>query len=194
MLSKLLEISRFLLVLPVIGSLLLTVSVVVTGLGMLLIEEWNLVQQGEFSARTAKQLTVTVIQTIDMFLLGAISYIVAAGIYKLFISQEELQLLRRIKIEKLEDLEKKIIGVVAVALAVSFLGKAEAAADTLSLLQGAAAVALVIVALCLIPAVFRSGKGMTSFRREAEPLDRPPAGLAHDAPPGMTPTTLFSTS
>lgn len=158
MLSKLLEISRFLLVLPVIGSLLLTVSVVVTGLGMLLIEEWNLVQQGEFSARTAKQLTVTVIQTIDMFLLGAISYIVAAGIYKLFISQEELQLLRRIKIEKLEDLEKKIIGVVAVALAVSFLGKAEAAADTLSLLQGAAAVALVIVALCLFLRFSAAGK------------------------------------
>ncbi len=158
MLSKLLEISRFLLVLPVIGSLLLTVSVVVTGLGMLLIEEWNLVQQGEFSARTAKQLTVTVIQTIDMFLLGAISYIVAAGIYKLFISQEELQLLRRIKIEKLEDLEKKIIGVVAVALAVSFLGKAEGAADTLSLLQGAAAVALVIVALCLFLRFSAAGK------------------------------------
>ena len=158
MLSKLLEISRFLLVLPVIGSLLLTVSVVVTGLGMLLIEEWNLVQQGEFSARTAKQLTVTVIQTIDMFLLGAISYIVAAGIYKLFISQEELQLLRRIKIEKLEDLGKKIIGVVAVALAVSFLGKAEGAADTLSLLQGAAAVALVIVALCLFLRFSAAGK------------------------------------
>ena len=158
MLSKLLDIRRFLLVLPVIGSLLLTVSVVVTGLGMLLIEEWNLVQQGEFSARTAKQLTVTVIQTIDMFLLGAISYIVAAGIYKLFISQEELQLLRRIKIEKLEDLEKKIIGVVAVALAVSFLGKAEGAADTLSLLQGAAAVALVIVALCLFLRFSAAGK------------------------------------
>lgn len=149
MLQKLLEYSRFLLVLPVIGSLLLTVSVVVTGLGTILVEEWNLVQQGELSARTAKQLTITVIQTIDMFLLGAISYIVAVGIYKLFISQQEGQLLKRIKIEKLADLENKIIGVTVVALAVSFLGKAEEAANTLSLLQGAAAVALVIVALCL---------------------------------------------
>jgi uncharacterized membrane protein YqhA len=58
-------------------------------------------------------------------------------------------LLKRIKIEKLADLENKIIGVTVVALAVSFLGKAEEAANTLSLLQGAAAVALVIVALCL---------------------------------------------
>lgn len=149
MLPKLLEYSRFLLVLPVIGSLLLTVSVVVSGVGMILVEEWNLVQQGEFSARTAKQLTVTVIQTIDMFLLGAISYIVAVGIYKLFISQEEGQLLKRIKIENLADLEHKIIGVTVVALAVGFLGKAEEAADKMALLQGGAAVALVIGALCL---------------------------------------------
>jgi hypothetical protein len=35
-----------------------------------------------------------------------------------------------------------------VALAVGFLGKTEGAIDTLALLQGAAAVALVIVALC----------------------------------------------
>ena len=117
MLPKLLEYSRVLLVLPVIGSLLLTVSVVLSGVGTILVEEWNLVQQGEFSARTAKQLTVTVIQTIDMFLLGAISYIVAVGIYKLFISQEEGQLLKRIKIENLADLEHKIIGVRRLALA-----------------------------------------------------------------------------
>ena len=158
MLSKLLEYSRFLLVLPVIGSLLLAVSAVITGLGRVLVEEWDLLQQGEFSARTAKQLTITVIQTIDMFLLGAISYIVAVGIYKLFISQEEGQLLKRIKIEKLADLESKIIGIVVVALAVGFLGKAEGAVDTMALLQGAAAVALVIVALCFFLKFTGTGK------------------------------------
>ena len=55
----------------------------------------------------------------------------------------------RVKIEKLADLEHKIIGVVVVALVVGFLGKAEQAADTLALLQGGAAIALVIGALCL---------------------------------------------
>ena len=149
MLRKLLEYSRFLLVLPVVGSLLLMFSVVITGLGTLLVQEWGLLQHGEFSSRTAKELTITVIQTIDMFLVGAISYIVAVGIYKLFIGQEEGQLLKRIKIEKLADLENKIIGILVVALAVGFLGKAEEAVDKLALLQGAAAIALVIGALCL---------------------------------------------
>jgi uncharacterized membrane protein YqhA len=149
MLRKLLELSRFFLVLPVIGSLLLMVSVVSMGLGMILVQEWHLLQQGEFSSRTAKELTITVIQTIDLFLVGAISYIIAVGFYKLFISQEEAPLLKRIKIEKLADLEGKIIGVVVVALVVGFLGKAEQAVDTLALLQGGAAIALVIAALCL---------------------------------------------
>jgi uncharacterized membrane protein YqhA len=149
MLRKILEYSRYMLVLPVIGSLLLMFSVVITGLGTLLVQEWALLQQGGFSARSAKELTITVIQTVDMFLVGAISYIVAVGIYKLFISQEESQILKRIKIEKLADLENKIIGILVVALAVGFLGKAEEAADTLALLQGGAAIALVIGALCL---------------------------------------------
>lgn len=149
MLRKLLEFSRFSLVLPVIGSLLLMISIVIMGLGMILIQEWNLLQQGEFSPKTAKELTITVIQTIDMFLVGAISYIIAVGIYKLFISQDEAQLLKRVKIEKLADLENKIIGVVIVALAVGFLGKAEQASDTLALLQGGVAIAVVIGTLCL---------------------------------------------
>lgn len=147
MLRKLLEVSRFLLVLPVIGSLLLTIGIVIMGLGMVLVQAWELFANGEFSAKAGKQLTMTVISTIDMFLVGAISYIIAVGIYKLFISQDEVQLLKRIKIEKLEDLENKIIGVVVVALAVGFLGEVMEAVDAQAALYGGIGVAVVIVAL-----------------------------------------------
>jgi len=146
---KLLLASRFLLILPVIGSLLLMVGVVVMGLGVVLTQGWNLLSQGEFSPKGAKQLTLTVIESIDMFLVGAISYIVAVGLYKLFISQDEQQILKRVKIEKLADLENKIIGVVVVAMAVAFLGKATDAADALAVLQGGIGVAVVIAALCV---------------------------------------------
>jgi len=125
------------------------VGVVVMGLGVVLTQGWNLLSQGEFSPKGAKQLTLTVIESIDMFLVGAISYIVAVGLYKLFISQEEEQILKRVKIEKLADLENKIIGVVVVAMAVAFLGKATEAVDALAVLQGGAGVAAVIGALCL---------------------------------------------
>jgi uncharacterized membrane protein YqhA len=149
MLRKVLLASRYLLVLPIIGSLLLMIGVVLMGLGVVLVQEWNLFSKGEFSAKDAKQLTIVVIETIDMFLVGAISYIVAVGIFKLFISQDDEPLLKRIKIEKLADLETKIIGVVVVALAVGFLGKAHDAEDFLAVLQGGVGIALVIGALCL---------------------------------------------
>ena len=124
MLRKLLYVSRYLMVLPVIGSLFLTLSVVVSGLGLVLVQEWELLQKGEYSARTAKQLTLTVIEAIDMFLVGAISYIIAVGVYILFIGQKDDQSFKRFKIESLADLENKVIGVVVVAMAVGFVGKA----------------------------------------------------------------------
>ncbi len=149
MLRKILELSRFLMVLPIIGSLVVTLSVVISGLGLVLVQEWELLRTGEYSARTAKQLTLTVIEAIDMFLVGAISYLIAVGLYRLFISQEGDQALKRFKIESLADLENKVIGVVVVAMAVGFLGKASEAVDALAVLQGGAGVAVVIAALCL---------------------------------------------
>ena len=149
MLKRILEASRFLLVLPVIGSLLLTVAVVIMGLGLILVRGWDLLRSPEFSDKLAKVLSVSVIQAIDLFLVGALGYITAVGLYKLFISQEEEQLLKRIKIEKLADLENKIIGVVVAALAVAFLGHAVEAADAQSVLYTGVGNALVIGALCL---------------------------------------------
>ena len=149
MLRKLLYVSRYLMVLPVIGSLFLTLSVVVSGLVLVLVQEWELLQMGEYSARTAKQLTLTVIEAIDMFLVGAISYIIAVGVYILFIGQKDDQTFKRFKIESLADLENKVIGVVVVAMAVGFVGKAAEAPGPLAVLQSGAGVAVVIAALCL---------------------------------------------
>ncbi len=148
-LRNLIDFGRYPLILPIIGALLLTVSVVIMGLGVILVQIWQLVGKGEFSQKAAKQLTINVIETIDLFLVGAISYITAVGIYKLFISQKEEQLLKRIKIETLDDLEHKIIGVVIAALAVAFLGFAAEATEAQSILQSGVGIAVVIGALCL---------------------------------------------
>ena len=149
MLRRLLYASRFLMVLPIIGSLFVTLSVVISGLVLVLVQEWELMQMGEYSARTAKQLTLTVIEAIDMFLVGAISYLIAVGVYILFIGQKDDQTFKRFKIESLADLENKVIGVVVVAMAVGFVGKAAEAPGPLAVLQSGAGVAVVIAALCL---------------------------------------------
>ena len=124
MLRKLLILGRYLLVIPVISSLLRSVGVVIMGAGRIVERGWNLVTNGEFSTKTAKMMSITVIQTIDFFLVGALGYITAVGIYSLLMTSDNEQLLKRIKIENVKDLEDKIIGVVVAAWAVSFLGLA----------------------------------------------------------------------
>ncbi|MCU0707653.1 MAG: YqhA family protein [Pirellula sp.] len=158
MLRKILEYSRYLLVLPVLGSLLLMVGVVVMGFAMVLVQEWSLFTKGQLTPKDGKQLTLTVVQTIDMFLVGAISYIVAVGIYKLFITEKDEQLLSRVRIEGLADLEIKIIGVVIVAMAVGFLGKITEAAEPFDVLQGGVGTAILIAALCLFIRIVGSDK------------------------------------
>lgn len=149
MLRKLLQAGRHLMVIPVVGSLLLTVGVVGTGAALIFERAWNLLSKGDLSPKAAKQMSITVIETIDFFLVGALAYITAVGVYNLFITTSDEQLLKRIKIEKLTDLEDKIIGVVVAALAVSFLGSVSHAEQMLDVFHAGAGTALVIGALCL---------------------------------------------
>ena len=149
MLHKFLAACRFLLVLPVIGCVLLTAGVVFMGIGRIVTAGVALVQAGDFSAKAAKTMSLAVIEIIDLFLVGTVAYIMAIGLYKLFISSEEIQLPIRLKIERLKDLEDKIIGVVIAALAVGFLGQAVNTDQPETLLHYGGGIALVIAALAI---------------------------------------------
>ena len=141
--------SRYVLILPVIGSLLLTVAVVVMGLGRIVVAGIELFGKGDFSAKAAKIMSTAVIETIDLFLVGTVAYITAIGIYKLFISDEEINLPIRLSIKTLKNLEDKIIGVIVAALAVAFLGAVANSEDLTTILYYGAGIALVIVALAV---------------------------------------------
>ncbi len=147
--KRILVKSRFLLMIPVIGSLLLTVGVVVMGLGRILDAGIELFGKGDFSAKAAKVMSTAVIETIDLFLVGTVAYITAIGIYKLFISDEEIDLPIRLRIKTLKNLEDKIIGVIVAALAVAFLGAVANSDDLSKILNYGAGIALVIVALAV---------------------------------------------
>ncbi len=95
------------------------------------------------------RLAVDLIEIIDIILLGTVLYIVALGLYQLFIDQN-LVLPRWLKVNDLTDLKRDLIAVVVVLLGVSFLGEVvnwEGESDVLPL---GAAVALVIAALGFI--------------------------------------------
>jgi uncharacterized membrane protein YqhA len=147
MLLKFLSACRFLLVVPVVGCVVLTAGVVLMGIGRIVTAGIKLVQTGDLSAKAAKTMSLAVIEIIDLFLIGTVSYITAVGLYKLFISDSEVKLPMRIQIGSLKELEDKIIGIIVAALAVAFLGHAAGGDEASALLSYGGGIAVVIVAL-----------------------------------------------
>ena len=147
MLHRFLVACRFLLVVPVAGCVLLTAGVVLMGIARVVSAGIQLVQRGDFSAKAAKMFSLEVIEIIDLFLIGTVSYITAVGLYKLFISTTEVKFPMRLQIGSLKELEDKIIGIIVAALAVAFLGHAAGGDEATALLSYGGGIAVVIAAL-----------------------------------------------
>ena len=149
---------RYLLLVPVIGCIILTAAVVFMGIVRIFTGVAKLLSAGDYSAKASKIMALNVIEIIDLFLVGTVSYITAAGLYRLFISNRKIELPTRLKINSLKDLEDKIIGVVVAALAVAFLGQAAGSDEPAQLLNYGGGIALVIAALAFFVNYGAKGK------------------------------------
>ena len=89
------------------------------------------------------------VEMIDLFLLGAVLYIVALGLYQLFID-DALELPRWLEVHDLDDLKAKVIGVIIVLLGVIFLGYVIEWDGQRDILALGIAVSLVMAALSLM--------------------------------------------
>jgi uncharacterized membrane protein YqhA len=138
---------------------LLTAGAVLMGFGRILTSASGLIREGNFSPKASKTLSVAVIEIIDLFLVGTVAYITAVGLYTLFIGKVDVGLPMRLKIEKLKDLEDKIIGVVIAALAVGFLGQAVTTQAPETLLNYGGGIALVVAALAFFMRYTDEGTG-----------------------------------
>ena len=145
--TRILAYCRYLLMIPVIGCVFLTMGVVFMGIVRIFTGTARLLSAGDYSAKASKIVALSVIEIIDLFLVGTVSYITAVGLYRLFISRSAIELPTRLKINNLKDLEDKIIGVVVAALAVAFLGQAAGSEEPAQLLNYGGGIALVIAAL-----------------------------------------------
>lgn len=144
--SRLLGASRFLVILAVAGSLLAATTLLLYGLLETLVLIQVTVQAGEISRSIAKSLALEFIEIIDLFLLGTVFYIIAIGLYELFISTN-VKLPAWLSIKTLDDLKNKLIAVVIVVLGVLFLGQVVGWDGETDLMGYGIAIALVIAAL-----------------------------------------------
>ena len=145
--KKILIWSRNLLWIPIIGSLLLTLGCGIMGILMVGSRTYHILDYGEFSPKVAKNVAMTTIETIDLYLIATVAYITAIGLYKLFISKENLEMPIKVKIPDLKALKDKIIGVVIAALGVTFLGKVAQEEVSSDLMYVGIGIAVVIIAL-----------------------------------------------
>jgi uncharacterized membrane protein YqhA len=147
--------SRFVIGLAVagafLGSIILLGVATITLINLAWNEILNLKANGitDLDGEHLDRLGVELIEITDVILLGTVLYIVALGLYQLFIDRH-LPLPHWLKVSDLTDLKRDLIGVVVVLLGVSFLGEVVNWEGESNVLPLGAAVAFVIAALGLI--------------------------------------------
>lgn len=146
MIRAVLNGSRYLVVVAVLGSLVAAVALFVYGA----VETFSVVvdtaARAEVSSKGAKVLALAFIEIVDLFLLGTVFLIIALGLYELFVD-EGLKLPKWLVIRTLDDLKNKLAGVVVVVMAVLFLGQVVTWDGQRELVGFGVAIAAVIAAL-----------------------------------------------
>lgn len=160
MLRTILASSRFFIAIAVAGAFLAAVSLITYAAIVVVEETWHAFS-GEIDTEHAKTLAVEFIELIDLFLLGTVLYIVALGLYELFID-DRLPMPRWLLIRDLDDLKDKLLGVVIVLLGVTFLGKVVTWNGDRSIIYFGVAIAAVIASLGGFVAISRKGHGEDS--------------------------------
>lgn len=146
MLSRLIARSRYLILFAIVA--IFVAAMLLLGYGSVQTVQMILetISGGSVSSKGAKALILLIIELVDLFLLATVLYVIAAGLYELFIDRA-VSLPIWLEIGDLDDLKDKLIKVVIVVLGVLFLGQVISWDGTRDLLGFGAAVALVIAAL-----------------------------------------------
>ena len=121
MLRNILAGSRFLVIIAVIGTFLSSVVLFIYDALTVINIIIDMFTHGLFNTAEGKHVSVEFIEVIDLFLLGTVLYIVSLGLYELFIDAS-LPMPKWLVINDLDDLKEKLLGVIIVLLAVTFLG------------------------------------------------------------------------
>lgn len=146
MIERLFSSSRYLVLVAIAGTLLAAVTLLLFGGFLTLQIITDLFLQPVAGSKTGKILALGFIETIDLFLLGTVFFIISVGLYELFID-DTIHLPEWLVIHTLDDLKNKLIGVIVVVMAVVFLGHVVKWHGETELVYLGAAIALVTAAL-----------------------------------------------
>ena len=168
MLGRILTNSRYLIIIAVLGSFLTSIVVLVYAGVKACTFAWDVLFHGVFGALGYKQLAIESIELIDLLFLGTVLYIIALSLYELFIN-DNFPIPSWLIINDIDDLKSKLIGIVVVLLAVTFLGNVVNWDGSISIVALGAAIGLVLL-----------GLGYTNLSIKTSPLKTPSPKEKHD--------------
>jgi uncharacterized membrane protein YqhA len=141
---RLVELSRFVVALPAIGSIIGAITLMFIGV----IEIARALIALFDTATPSKDTVVAILTAVDTLLLATVLLVIGYGLYELFVDSG-IQVPAWLEIRSLDDLKAKLIGVVVAVIAVVFLGylvDAKDANDVMLIGIGAGAVVVGLAA------------------------------------------------
>jgi len=171
MLRRILASSRYMVVIAVIGAFLASITVLIYGGVTVLTIIFDVFSHWSFTIDGAKHLAVESIEIIDLFLLGTVLYIIALGLYELFID-ESLPTPSWLHIGNLDDLKEILVRVIVVLLAVTFLAEVVTWNGSTTILALGLAVGIVLFALGYILTVTTKPHATEKQEEHAERIPR----------------------
>lgn len=152
-----LGMTRFTIVLAIFGIGLSSAVMLVYAVIALVKAIINAFQDSHFDIEGIQHLALELIELTDFFLLGMVLYVVAIGMYELFIDPN-INVPDWMRVHSLDELKTQIVNVVIVMLVVTFLGVALATKKGgLDFLYYGLAIAVVIVAVSFFNWVHHKG-------------------------------------
>lgn len=148
MFSRLLSLTRYTILIPVIGAWI--AALIALGLGGFEVIQTILMLfnngAGLSGDKGLKLLLLNLVEGVDLFLLGTAFYLISLGLYELFVDPH-IEVPGWLEIHDLDDLKNKLLGVVVVVLSVQFLAQVLSWNGQLDLLNFGAAIGVVIASL-----------------------------------------------
>ena len=150
---RLVELSRYVVIIPVIGSFIGSLVLLVIGSIEVGKAAWSALRPDT----DTKYVVVQVLQGVDTFLLATVLLVIGYGLYELFVD-DLVQLPLWLEIRTLDDLKTKLIGVVVAVLGVVFLGTVVDARSSDDVLRSGVGIGAVLVSLAVFQWATKSPK------------------------------------
>jgi len=142
MINRLISLTRYSIGIAVGATLLVSVALLIYG-AINTVDVIYAAFSTEVDTSNGKTLLAEAVAIVDIFLVATVMYIVAIGLYALFVD-DTVKLPHWLEIHTMDDLKEKLLGVIVVALAVLFLGSVIDISNPTDLLVPGLTIALVI--------------------------------------------------